>query len=160
MTTPDGRPHAVQLLAELLWESGCNVDLQHLAADPGPAGVPDLLPHDGTELTSVGAAACELLATETLFAAETSARTDRPWADAARLRLLARLTGLLLPDVQARNVPATPCDVRIALLLARAPATALLEQLGEHDRGEWVDPQVLAGLVADLGAVTTTGQQP
>lgn len=116
---------------------------------------------DRSDLTVLGAAACELLATELRCA--TLHVQDGVWTEReALLRILAaaRITLDLLPPVigdWAGRYELAPDEDRLVLPPSAdhggpfsSCAMRLTRHLAENDAGDWVDPTLIAGDVADL----------
>jgi hypothetical protein len=153
----DNLDAAIDLAADLGLEfcPGC------LAADMSPSGAATEPPCDSGDLEPVAVAMLELLLGEVAYMNRVHAVSgnDHLEATASRVAALARLTLAVLPPVlgdafgrftltldDAGHLPS-----RIDLLWVVAQhTTAAAAYLGEHDAGEWVDPNGVAGAVADI----------
>lgn len=151
----------------LLFHLAADSDLGMAASDaihsPAEAGILDTPLRDAGDLTSVQVAALDLLLHETAM------RTLRPNFDAnramRRVRVAAAITGVLMPPVQTdsdgRYAATLDIDGNLPTVDDYLPDLRQAEQRlaayrADHDRGEWVDPNAVAGAVADLHDTTRT----
>ena len=147
-------------LLDLAHDLGHELCVGCLATDLREAGALTDPLRDSGDLSPLATAACELLLTETAISSPTGADLDDSTGPSLiRLRVAARLTGLLLPpaliDVYSRYAielgpDGVLPDVTEFEPLLRAAVGRLQAYLDEHDTGGWVDPNAVAGAVADI----------
>jgi hypothetical protein len=153
----DNLDAAIELAADLGLEfcPGC------LAGDLTPAGAATEPPCDSGDLEPVAAAMLELLLGEVGHMDRVHAvhGNDLLETTASRVAALARLTLAVLPpvlgDVFGRftltldNDGHLPRRTDLLWIVAQHTKVAAA-YLGEHDAGDWVDPNAVAGAVADI----------
>ncbi len=114
---------------------------------------------DANDLTDVAVGAIDLLLAEIDWRSHWVAYGTPQVIAAKRIRIAASLTGLLLPPVVIdydRRYALVPDDggylphADEILRLLREAEQRLRAYLAEHDRGEWVDANAVAGAVADI----------
>jgi hypothetical protein len=158
MTSPT-RLDPLTVLLDLLADHGVDLDPDVLQANTSPAGHLPRPLRDSGDLTACQIGACERLLDAVHLRRYLLGRGHGAATGLTYLMACARATGLLLPPAMAdwagRYQLVPDADGHLPHLqdleddLARA-ADTLTGYLREHDADQWVDPNAVAGAVADV----------
>lgn len=163
MTHVNNTHDPITLALAFATRRGLDVCLDCLAVNTEQAGVLDAPPRDSGDLASAAAAMIDTLLHEHRLGRYLTYTGEwTPLQAAMRLRIVAKIASLVLPpcvydnerrfavalddeDGHLPNVMGAQIDVeRLVMRLER--------YLAEHDAGEWIDPNALAGEVANVHA--------
>lgn len=138
---------------------GINLCLDCLEASTDEAGILDARPHDAGVLSSEDAALVDsVLRQERLIRARIYSGECDAVTAATTLRVTAQLASLVLPSVVDHEKRyavildeegAFPHPLELVNLVS-FHAMRLQDYLTEHDSGEWVDPNAVAGELANV----------